>query len=185
MKQKVGKKLFWPFVLAQIYTLAIFVSLYFTPFLRDFLAERYLLGQFVSGIYVLFSLFALTLFLYKYRIRSWRAYLSFLFILGLFLFQFLNTPRWIERIHLLEYGIFYILWFRVFRHFLRGVLLYGITLWFTGLVGFSEELIQHLLPNRYFDWNDIYLNLYGTLLGILATSIFTRYRRDYRQPQIG
>lgn len=183
MKRFSSKKLFWAIILAQSYTVLIFSSLYLTPLLRDFLTQKALLGPFVSGVYIFSGVLALSLILYRYRVTHWQAYLLLSLVVGLFLLQFFNIHLFVERIHLLEYGLFYILWFRVFRHFFSPITVYGATLGFTMSVGFLEELIQHLLPNRHFDWNDIYLNVSGIVLGILGVAILMRYRKD-RQPEV-
>lgn len=166
------------FHLALGYTLFVFASLYFAPFLRDYLSQRDLLQKAVSGSYVFASLFIILLFLHKYRIHNPKAYFWFSLLFGLFLLEFFNTKHLVERMHLLEYALFFAVWFRVFRHFFKPILTYGLTLLMACLLGYLDESVQHLLPNRYFDWGDIYLNVYGSLLGFGAVVILMRYRKD-------
>lgn len=85
--------------------------------------------------------------------------------------------RWvtIQQIHIGEYmglGIVVALRQGVSRkrwlHFLSGILL-------VLMVGFLEELLQGLLPQRYFEWSDVFLNWAGAGLGLLifgGTSAF-------------
>ena len=45
----------------------------------------------------------------------------------------------------------------------------------TGAIGVIDELYQGMLPQRYFNWYDILLNLLGSFLGLI---IFFGIRRD-------
>jgi len=36
-----------------------------------------------------------------------------------------------------------------------------------GLVGIGDEIYQHFLPNRFFTWYDIFLDILGGILGLL------------------
>ncbi|MBI4125426.1 MAG: VanZ family protein [Deltaproteobacteria bacterium] len=168
------------FRLAAGFTALIFFSLYFTPFLRDFLSRHLLLGKFVSGFYVLFGLGLILLFLHKYQIRNPKAYLGFLVVFVLFLLELQITPMPVERLHFIEYALLFAVWFRVLRHFFKGIGLYGAALWWVCLIGLLDEGIQKILPNRHFDWDDIYLNVFGSLLGLASVWILMRYRRDRR-----
>lgn len=37
----------------------------------------------------------------------------------------------------------------------------------TGIIGTLDEIYQYFLPNRYFTWYDIFLNILGGILGLL------------------
>lgn len=166
------------FGLALGYTLFVFVSLYFTPFLRDYLIERELLQKAISLVYLFLGLVIIGLFLYRYRIRQPLAYFWFFILFVFFLLEFFRTRPLVERVHLLEYALLFAVWFRVLRRFFKPRTSYGWTLLLTVLVGLCDELVQGLLPNRYFGWGDIYLNIYGALLGFGAVAILMYYRRD-------
>jgi hypothetical protein len=80
-----------------------------------------------------------------------------------------------ERFHLLEYGLFGGLVYAalVERQRPGGELRFALwpaalALALTGLAGWLDEGIQHLLPNRHYDWVDIGLNL---LAGVLAVAL--------------
>lgn len=164
--------------LAVFYTLFIFASLYFTPALRDFLVLHRLLENFVSGLYALLGLFGVALFFRKYRITDPVAYLLFSGLFVLFLLEFYNVNRLIERLHLLEYALMFTFWFRFFRHLVSPVLCCGATLVWGLAVAFLDEGTQYLLPNRYFELRDIHLNVTGMLFGMGVMMIFSRYRGD-------
>jgi len=94
------------------------------------------------------------------------------FILGRFLFN----P--FEMTHFPEYGVLGILVMRALwlnkdshtvkqkkvsilqnSYFCGGLI--------TGFIGTVEEIYQHFLPNRFFNWYDIVLNVVGGVLGLL------------------
>ena len=51
---------------------------------------------------------------------------------------------------------------------------YFLSAMITGLIGTVDEIYQYFLPNRYFTWYDILLNILGGILGLL---IFWRIKR--------
>lgn len=184
MKRRLSKKLFRSLVWAAGYTTLIFSSLYFTPYLRDYLAERYLLARSVSAVYLLSSWLTVALLLYKYRVSHPLAYLWFAILFALFIFEFLSVELLIERIHLIEYALLFAIWFRVFRHLFCRVTIYGATLWFVCLIGLLDEGVQNLLPNRVFAWSDVNLNTLGAIFGMGAVTILMHFRRDKSKAEL-
>lgn len=91
--------------------------------------------------------------------------LTALFTAGLFI-----VPYPSERIHFFEYGILGML---ILRSSLRtmpesrwaGA---GVAALVLAAIGSGDELIQYLLPNRVFDWHDIWFNVLGGALGFGA-----------------
>ncbi len=82
----------------------------------------------------------------------------------------------IERIHLLEYGAVGLLAFRALRHRFeradQAILAALVSL----NVGLGDELIQDLLPRRFYDTKDVLANCLAALLAIAAAVIVTRAR---------
>jgi len=71
-----------------------------------------------------------------------------------------------EKIHFIEYGFLGIL---VFKALPERTLLYVIAGFvFTTLTGFVDEVIQYFLPNRVFDWRDVWINAISGALGLWA-----------------
>ena len=83
---------------------------------------------------------------------------------GLFL-KFLGKIP-IERIHLAEYGILAILAKRAADHRLGGWLAYAFAAFLVADIGLGDELIQKVLPDRYFDWRDVATNAASGVLGL-------------------
>ncbi len=83
---------------------------------------------------------------------------------GLFIHLLSDFP--VERIHLLEYGVLSWLLLRVLetRYGPVRTTAYVISLVF--IVGLMDELLQGLLPNRYYDARDVGINLCSGVLGL-------------------
>lgn len=166
------------FRLALTYTGLIYISLYFVPYFTSFLQKALILNEFIDILSISIGVSMVVLFFYKYRIYDPKAYLLFSLVLVGFLWAFLNARFLVERFHYLEYALLYAIWFRVIRHFWSGWFRYAATLVWCALIGFLDELIQYLLPNRYFDREDVVMNIVGSSFGLAVVMIFTRFRRD-------
>ncbi len=83
---------------------------------------------------------------------------------GLFL-KFLGKIP-IERIHLLEYGLLAMLAKRAADHRMGSALAYIFSAFLVADIGLGDELIQWVLPDRYFDWRDVATNAVSGLLGL-------------------
>jgi len=89
-----------------------------------------------------------------------------------FLLLFLKIPE--ERIHLIEYGILAFLVFRAAALDYQGIKSYAIAFVISSLVGWVDEIIQHFLPNRYYQNSDVFLNMVSAGLGLFVVFIFRR-----------
>ena len=104
--------------------------------------------------------------------------LSSFFILGPTIFSYLSL-LWIikvpeERIHFLEYAILGVLIEGALRIEKKIFLTYVLTILLTSFLGWIDEVIQHYLPGRYFDWRDVLFNALGGILGIVLVFIVQR-----------
>ncbi|MCA9400746.1 MAG: VanZ family protein [Candidatus Omnitrophica bacterium] len=74
-----------------------------------------------------------------------------------------------ERVHFLQYGLMAFFIYRAsildLKHW-QGIVF---TLILTALAGLGDECIQHILPNRYFQWKDVLLNAVSGALGLGMT----------------
>ncbi|MDD3089708.1 MAG: VanZ family protein [Candidatus Omnitrophica bacterium] len=75
-----------------------------------------------------------------------------------------------EKIHLAEYSIMAALACLAFRgHFdKKDPLLYVSAGALSVFLGFLDEIVQLMLPNRYFDWNDVLVNAASSILAVLV-----------------
>ena len=76
-----------------------------------------------------------------------------------------------ERLHLVQYGLVGFLLFRALRLDLRAPVAYGVSLGLTALVGLGDEVIQWVLPDRFFQLSDVQLNAISGGLGLIATRL--------------
>ena len=76
-----------------------------------------------------------------------------------------------EKIHFFEYGLLSWLIYKAFLVDIKGlpVFLYSLTLVF--IIGWGDEIIQYLLPNRYYDIRDVIMNGTGGLMGLILIFI--------------
>lgn len=162
----------WKWVL--LYTAAVFLSLPFTRRLMDALESRGLQG--LLSFSILFGLLALVVLFFRFfkghneRPRKMGLTARFFFLFAAFVAAMAcMTSFTVERIHFFEYGFLAFLCLdaagrrkrRGFRRFLHA----GAA---AVAVGFLDEAIQGLLPNRYYDTRDLLLNLTASGLVLLA-----------------
>lgn len=161
-----------------IYGACIAGFLPFTPNLRNELSRFFSLEFLVNGSILLFfavSVALVTVFRKKKYIRMLPYFLIWACVLlGLLMF----IPIAVERTHIPEYGLLSILLFRAFRlsrYSLKNA--YLLSLMWAIVAGTLDEFIQHLLPNRYFAWRDIALNIIGSVVGLLSYRFYEWVRK--------
>ena len=80
-----------------------------------------------------------------------------------------------ERTHLIEYGVVGALSFAAFNERSGraggGSPIVG-AIALTTTIGLVDECIQWVLPNRVFDWRDVFFNFFAGTMAILASSAF-------------
>jgi hypothetical protein len=91
---------------------------------------------------------------------------------------YLKLPE--ERIHFVEYGILAFFLFRALRIDLPLVPSFVWAFVIASLIGWGDEGIQYLLPNRYYDNRDVLLNSISALLGLFFTAAFYLPKNDQK-----
>ena len=189
---KVSKK--WAVVC--FYTVGIFVV---TPYLPQLIRvassqwSRSGVTRFVLGMEIAIALLIL-IFAIKFLINRRKKSALFLisiggiFLLSFIIYQFIPNPY--EFTHLPEYAILSILiiWaldknklIRIGTQKEKNIKspiiknLYFLSGAGTGVIGIADEIYQYFLPNRFFTWYDILLNILGGILGLL---IFWRIKKS-------
>ncbi|MDO8527126.1 MAG: VanZ family protein [Deltaproteobacteria bacterium] len=159
---KLTKQGAWRLVL--VYVAFVYVGLYFTPFISDYLKEREALGRFIDWIYVAAGL-SLFLFLYfHWKIRVAEAYGMLLFLAIFFLAAFSRMEVSTDRLHFLEHGLVYVLVYTALHFSNSGIVLVGRAILLCALIALVDEGIQGLLPNRQADWHDVWTNIFSYYL---------------------
>ena len=128
---------------------------------------------FSPAVYVFLFLVALGISaLFITQRRGWKSLVMLFGILGVtaFILPLIKYPE--ERVHFLEYAILGIMLYFSLREKIRGrkVLVYIPVISF--LVGFGDEIIQGMLPNRVYQFTDVVLNFFGGIVGELILVAF-------------
>jgi uncharacterized membrane protein YeaQ/YmgE (transglycosylase-associated protein family) len=83
-------------------------------------------------------------------------------------FTSLRTAR-LERTHLPQYGIAaWLAWHAVKPHVRGPVVAYVAAALIGTAIGWGDELVQAILPNRVYDLRDVGLNAVGSVLGVVV-----------------
>jgi len=126
------------------------------------------LGPAVLGIFLgLGGILLLVLFIRALRRRRFLHLLFLLLIVAAFFPAYLNLELPLERFHLLLFGTLGILTFWALRPRLYTLQFYLAALNIVLVVSFLDELCQGLVPDRIYDLNDIWVNLFSGAIGIL------------------
>ncbi len=145
--------------LVVVYTLAIFLTL---PYVRGFWdLTGSLLGPVREYLVVAGYLGVAGFVLFRRKIL----FLSLIVVVTVAIYRFIPLP--VERIHFIEYGIMGWLAYWAAGRSRKGLLL---ALAYIIVMGILDEVIQGILPNRYYDTRDIVMNIIGGGLGV-----FLRY----------
>ena len=83
-------------------------------------------------------------------------------------FTSLRAAR-LERTHLAEYGIAaWLAWRAVSQHVRGPLAAYAAAALIAAAIGWGDELIQAILPNRVYDLRDVAMNAAGSVLGVVV-----------------
>jgi VanZ family protein len=117
-------------------------------------------------------------------VRNWDRYgwLSVLVLVAL-LFLYFRTvwdiydskkhSRW-ESMHFVQYGVLSVLVFRALAHRLRDSGIYLAAILLTAFIGTVDETVQWFTEGRYWDFHDLPLNGYSSLLALLVVGLGLR-----------
>ena len=122
---------------------------------------------------VLYSLYGLCFGFLLFQIikskqkRMWEtASLIFIFFLYYLAAQKVSSPE--EQIHFLQYGLVGVFFLRALsQHWGFSLKSYAFAFALSGVAGWLDEVLQGLIPTRYYDIKDIFLNIYSSFLGLL------------------
>ena len=163
---------YWGFATA--WTILIYSTLYIVRPICEFLKKYTPFNAIVWGIFVLISVWIVYFVFFHVRWKRLSSYLLFFGIVVCYaaaLF-WLKIPE--ERIHLVQYGILVCLVLRALRLDWPPLAAYAGAFVLTSLLGLGDEGIQHILPNRYFEWKDVILNSVSAGLGLLLWLSFQK-----------
>lgn len=166
-------------VAAAGWLLLIYSTLYSVRAPIEFLRERNLLRFTVAAVFLLTAA-TVTFFLLRQR-PGWRGVAILAFFGGLYLTAVSSVDSPEEKLHFIQYGVLGVLihaalvsrW-RARRDpppaFFGGVVWPGVlAVLLTGALGWGDEGLQGLLPNRFYDLRDVVLNVVAAALAVSAS----------------
>jgi len=145
-----------------LYIAFIYATLGVMPNIWDALNDM-LAGKTIAILYIIYSLIATAILihiLFVKKEKSFRKYILFFLFMGI-IFAMVKLVKFpAEKTHIAEYGLLGILVYNAlkvdFDRFDKRLYLSGIVICL--VVGALDEIIQGILPNRYFNWSDVLLN---------------------------
>lgn len=156
---------------------AIYGSLYFLPFLLEFLRDRNLLRVALGALAA--TLFAAVVVSFARRRAGAREWAVLAAIVAAYALVLSRMSILQERLHLLEYGALALLVRDALRwrflaqpsraHPERDAALGALLL--TAAAGWVDELLQGILPNRYYDLRDVGFNALAAAMALAAASL--------------
>ncbi|MBF0627255.1 MAG: VanZ family protein [Magnetococcales bacterium] len=146
------------------YMLTIYLTLPLTPIVSR--AAFRMIGRRETGMIISFGLLIILIGVLWFAFRRIRVEQRFKvlrpFMVLIGVAAYMDNP--VERVHLLEYGILAFLVFHAMGQ-PRGTRLVW-TYLLVVVAGFSDETIQWILPNRFFDLRDVGMNGIGSACGL-------------------
>jgi len=168
------RRRYWSFVLVWIGI--IYSTLYIVRPICTFLKETTPFPLLINALCIIF-LIAVLIVLWK-TARAFDPF-SYFILAGILLayaygMAAIQYPE--EKIHFIEYGILAYLIYRAVRLDKPDFTAYGIAFLLCSILGWIDEGIQHILPNRYYQIEDVILNSVSGILGLLLVYVFQRNR---------
>ena len=143
-------------------TLAIFLIVPVARTITSYVQTHWdisLFGYFVLSVVILVFLICMYLLWHRLEIRAlsnyiWLASISLVYVY--FTLKLWRRPE--EAIHFLEYGLLGYFLFRALRHHIEDQTIYLAAFLIGVTVGILDEVLQWIIPFRYWDLRDISLN---------------------------
>lgn len=168
------KKCRWAIVVG--YTLLIYFTLPLMPPVVKFL-NSVTRGNLTLLIYIGYLLVGAGLIIYILKNSKVMPLSSYFWFLGLgiiYTYCLLNLKIPQEKIHFIEYGLLAYFVYRALKVDKSSLQTYFFTFLITGALGWIDEGIQKLLPNRVYDIRDVVMNAFSGLLAVLFIKFVLR-----------
>jgi len=160
---------YWLYVLGGV-TL-IYSTLYIVRPICEFLKEKTPFDLLMNIMMIIFlSILGMQFWMKKSSINLSQWFLLLL-VLTSYVIGLIVLPHPEEKIHFIEYGLLAFLVYRALRLDCRMIPGFILAFILVTLLGWGDEGIQHLLPNRYYQIQDVVLNSFSGFLGLILTVI--------------
>ena len=165
------RSLYW--ALACGWTIFIYSTLSLVSIIRKYLEKRIPLYDILTVFVVLTLVCVVVYFLKQYRNRiNLYRYVLLGLVLGCYAYGIATIKYPIEKIHFVQYGFLAFFVFRALACDFKKFIPYMGAFLITTLVGYGDELIQGILPNRHYDDRDVMLNAISAGLALVLVYVF-------------
>jgi glycopeptide antibiotics resistance protein len=172
----------WSYVIVLVFF--IYSTLYIVRPILDYLRENIACLDILGNILlaVVGSFFVLMVFVLKAKGNIRKRTTHFLLICAALLYVSIiwNIEYAEEKIHFFEYGLLAWLIYRALDGDLKGKSLFACSFVAVSIIGWGDEWIQYLLPNRYYDIRDVIMNATGGLMGLIIALIMKADRSSLK-----
>lgn len=171
----------WLYVVA--WSLIIFITIPFARSIQETVYVRWGREVFIYAVVLALILVAAVAMVQLLRARRQAGVSGYLWLgvvtsLTIYSAGHMNiSPE--ETVHFLEYGLLGVLIFRALSHRFHDAGIYAVAVLVGSLVGATDEIIQWVVPRRFFAFSDIWLNGYAVILAQVALA------KGIRPPFIG
>lgn len=156
------KKKFWAWVWVALCILAILLIVPLARTIQAFVSThwgRSLFGCAVLGAVGIVFLATVTRLVFRLKVRSPGRLLWLAAVAGLYVYFTLKLWRAPEEaVHFLEYGLLGFLLFRALSYSIRDKTVYLAAFLISSTVGIFDEILQWIIPGRFWDFRDVGLN---------------------------
>jgi len=172
----------WSYV--SLLILVIYSTLYIVrpvaTYLRKNIPSINLTANIIIVVLVIASLLKLCMMFKANAIKGYHTLALILAAIVLYGIIILKIELAEEKIHFFEYGILGLLAFRAFSIDLKGYKVYLFTFILASLIGWGDEGIQYLLPNRYYEIRDVVMNASGGAMALFLILIYDLDKRSLK-----
>lgn len=152
---------------AVVFTVIIYLTIPFARPVSNYLIEHNL---FTCSVYLIIALFIILCVIPVIRYTGF-SIINLIVIAVFFILYFSIVESYdvlAEKIHFVEYGILAFLILYAVKTHIKTFLAYPVSFAAVFFIGWGDEIIQHFIPERYYDFNDVILNaISGGLVLIL------------------
>ncbi|MBN1274465.1 MAG: VanZ family protein [Candidatus Aminicenantes bacterium] len=166
------KKVFLRWLWVAVCIAAVYLIVPLARTIRQFVSERWgraLFGYAVLSVTAVSLVAVITLLFFRLKVRRMSQYIWLGLVAAAYFYFTLrlkDAPE--EAIHFLEYGLLGFFLFRAISLTVKDKTIYLDGLFIGAIVGFFDEVIQWMIPDRYWDLRDVGLNALAVGLFQLA-----------------
>ena len=173
--QKNLRRRYWLYVLGWVSF--VYSTLYIMRPICDFLKANTPFPLLINAICIVLLIALVGGLWMKIRITKWSSYLILIMVVLAYIYGLVTIQIPAEKVHFIEYGFLAYLVIKAISLDVQKLIAYGYALFLISIIGWIDEGIQYILPNRYYSINDVILNSISGALVLLLMFVFKRESR--------